>query len=46
MIIKRVAIGNKLECFIENRIEQGVNIIFSDDNILLCPLQEQIQSVG
>lgn len=32
MIIKRVAIGNKLECFIENRIEQGVNIIFSDDN--------------
>ena len=32
MIIKRIAIGNKLESFIENRIDDGVNVIFSDDN--------------
>ncbi len=32
MIIKRIAIGNKTESFIENRINNGVNVIFSDDN--------------
>lgn len=32
MIIKQIAIGNKLESFIENRINSGVNVIFSDDN--------------
>lgn len=32
MIIKRIAIGNKLESYIEDRIKNGVNIIYSDDN--------------
>lgn len=32
MIIKKIAIGNKHESFIETRIQDGVNIIFSDDN--------------
>lgn len=32
MIIKKVAIGNKEEAFIENRFCNGVNIISSDDN--------------
>ena len=32
MIIKEVAFGNKIEAYIENRFENKVNIIFSDDN--------------
>lgn len=32
MIIKRIAIGNRLESYIEVRIKNGVNIIYSDDN--------------
>lgn len=32
MIIRKIAIGNELESFIETRIKNGVNIIFSDDN--------------
>jgi hypothetical protein len=32
MIIKEVAFGNSSEAFIENRFEDGVNVIFSDDN--------------
>lgn len=32
MIIKEVAFGNQLEAFIEKRFQDGVNIIFSDDN--------------
>lgn len=32
MIIKKIAIGNINEAFVENRIHNGVNIIFSDDN--------------
>ena len=32
MQIKKVMIGNKNEAFIENRFNNGINIIFSDDN--------------
>lgn len=32
MIIKKVAIGNNIESFIEDRLTNSVNIIFSDDN--------------
>lgn len=32
MIIKKVAIGNKSEAFIEKRLQNKTNIIFSDDN--------------
>ena len=32
MIIKKVAFGNNIEAYIENRLENRVNIIFSDDN--------------
>ena len=32
MKIKKIAIGNKLESFIENRLNDGVNVIYSDDN--------------
>jgi len=32
MIIKRVGFGNYTEAFIEDRLQDGVNIIFSDDN--------------
>ena len=32
MKIKKIAIGNKLESFIEDRLNDGVNIIYSDDN--------------
>ncbi len=32
MIIKKVAIGNKEESFIENSFNRGINIISSDDN--------------
>ncbi|WP_144215312.1 hypothetical protein [Flavobacterium anhuiense] len=32
MIIKKVAIGNKSEAFIEERFKNNTNIIFSDDN--------------
>lgn len=32
MIIKKIAIGNINEAFVEDRIHNGVNIIFSDDN--------------
>ena len=32
MIIKTVAIGNQVEAFIEERFENRVNVIFSDDN--------------
>ncbi|KEO72246.1 hypothetical protein [Anditalea andensis] len=32
MIIKKVAIGNQYEAFIEDRLQNRTNIIFSDDN--------------
>lgn len=32
MKIKKIAIGNTTEAFIEERITDGVNVIFSDDN--------------
>lgn len=32
MIIKKIAIGNKSEAFIEERFQNKTNIIFSDDN--------------
>lgn len=32
MIIKKIAFGNKQESFIEDRLTDGLNIIFSDDN--------------
>lgn len=32
MLIKKIAIGDKNEAFIESRLNDGVNIIFSDDN--------------
>lgn len=32
MIIKKVALGNASEAFIENRLENRTNIIFSDEN--------------
>ena len=32
MIIKRTAVGNKSEAFIEDRYCNGLNIISSDDN--------------
>ncbi|WP_368240419.1 hypothetical protein [Clostridium paraputrificum] len=32
MQIKKVIVGNKDEAFIENRFNDGINIIFSDDN--------------
>ena len=32
MIIKRTAVGNKEEAFIESGFSQGINIISSDDN--------------
>lgn len=32
MIIKKIAIGNKSEAFIEDRFQNSTNIIFSDDN--------------
>ena len=32
MIIKKIAVGNDRESFIEDRIKPGLNIIFSDDN--------------
>ena len=32
MLIKEIALGNNNECYIESKITDGVNIIFSDDN--------------
>lgn len=32
MIIKKIAFGDSNEAFIENRLTNGFNIIFSDDN--------------
>lgn len=32
MIIKKVAIGNDTEAFIEDRFSNSLNIIFSNDN--------------
>lgn len=32
MIIKSIALGNTQEAYVENRLKDGVNIIFSDDN--------------
>lgn len=32
MIIKKVALGNAVEAFIEDSFTEGVNIVFSDDN--------------
>ena len=32
MIVKKIALGNKEEAYIENRLTDGVNIIYSDDN--------------
>jgi len=32
MIIKKIAIGNSSEAFIEERLQNRTNIIFSDDN--------------
>lgn len=32
MIIKKVAVGNQFEAFIEERLQNRTNIIFSDDN--------------
>jgi len=32
MIIKRTAVGNRNEAFVENRYYEGLNIISSDDN--------------
>lgn len=32
MIIKKMAVGNKDEAFVENDFNEGVNIISSDDN--------------
>lgn len=32
MIIKSVALGNAKEAYVEERLKDGVNIIFSDDN--------------
>lgn len=32
MLIKKIAIGNKQEAFIEDRISNSVNVLFSDDN--------------
>lgn len=32
MIIKKIGFGNYREAFIEDRLHDGVNIIFSDDN--------------
>src|SRR5660398_97231 len=32
MIIKRIAIGDEHEAYIENRFSEGLNIISSDDN--------------
>lgn len=32
MIIKKIAFGNKSEAFIEDRLTDGVNIIYSNDN--------------
>lgn len=32
MIIKSIALGNAEEAYVEERLTDGVNIIFSDDN--------------
>ena len=32
MIIKKVAVGNSMEAFVEEQFESGLNIISSDDN--------------
>lgn len=32
MIIKKIAFGDKKEAFIEDRLTQGLNVIYSDDN--------------
>lgn len=32
MIIKKIAFGNAEEAFIEDRLNKGFNIIYSDDN--------------
>lgn len=32
MIIKSIALGNVEEAYVEERLTDGVNIIFSDDN--------------
>ena len=32
MIIKKIAFGDSNEAFIENRLTNGFNIIYSDDN--------------
>lgn len=32
MIIKKVAFGNWEEAFVETRLQDQVNVIFSDDN--------------
>ena len=32
MIIRKVAVGNELEAFIQESFGEGTNIIFSDDN--------------
>lgn len=32
MIIKSIALGNSKEAYVEGRLQDGVNIIFSDDN--------------
>ena len=32
MIIKRVAVGNEMEAYIENNLAENTNVIFSDDN--------------
>lgn len=32
MIIKKVAVGNSTEAFVEEQFESGLNIISSDDN--------------
>ena len=32
MIIKKIAVGNEKEAYIEDRIKTGVNILYSNDN--------------
>jgi len=32
MIIKRIAVGNNIEAYVENSLKENINIIFSDDN--------------
>ena len=32
MIIKSIALGNVKEAYVEEKLTDGVNIIFSDDN--------------